>query len=84
MALNVNDALEMVHVCRHNGVKLGVGFQLRHHPGHRKARALIQEGILGPVTLVQGRFFYPDPRGMVELPKRTELSEWWDKPEMVG
>lgn len=47
MALNVKDALEMVHVCRHNGVKLGVGFQLRHHPGHRKARELIQEGILG-------------------------------------
>ena len=84
MALNVKDALEMVHVCGHNGVKLGVGFQLRHHPGHRKARELIQEGILGRTTLVQGQFFYPDPRGMVELPKRTELSEWWDRPEMVG
>lgn len=84
MALNVKDALDMVHVCRHNGVKLGVGFQLRHHPGHRKARELIREGILGHITLVQGQFFYPDPRGMVELPGRTELSEWWDKPEMVG
>jgi 1,5-anhydro-D-fructose reductase (1,5-anhydro-D-mannitol-forming) len=84
MALNVKDALEMVHVCRHNGVKLGVGFQLRHHPGHRKARGLIQDGVLGLITLVQGQFFFPDPRGMVELPRRTELSEWWDKPEMVG
>jgi 1,5-anhydro-D-fructose reductase (1,5-anhydro-D-mannitol-forming) len=84
MALNVKDALEMVHVCRHNGVKLGVGFQLRHHPGHRKVRELIQEGILGRITLVQGQFFYPDPWGVVELPGRTELSEWWDKPEMVG
>ncbi len=84
MALNVKDALEMVHVCGHNGVKLGVGFQLRHHPGHRKARELIREGILGRTTLVQGQFFYPDPRGMVDLPKRTELSEWWDRPEMVG
>ena len=84
MALNVKDALEMVHVCRQNGVKLGVGFQLRHHPGHRKARELIQAGILGLVTLVQGQFFYPDPRGVAELPRRTELSEWWDRPEMVG
>ena len=45
---------------------------------------MIREGILGRTTLVQGQFFYPDPRGMVELPKRTELSEWWDRPEMVG
>ena len=84
MALNVKDAREMVQVCGQNGVKLGVGFQLRHHPGHRKARELIREGILGRITLAQGQFFYPDPRGMVELPGRTDLSEWWDKPEMVG
>ena len=84
MALNVKEALEMVHVCRRNGVKLGVGFQLRHHPGHRKVRELIREGILGPITLVQGQFFYPDPRGMVGLPQRPVLSEWWDKPELVG
>jgi 1,5-anhydro-D-fructose reductase (1,5-anhydro-D-mannitol-forming) len=84
MALNVKDALEMVHVCRRNGVKLGVGFHLRRHPGHRKARELIREGILGSITLVQGQFFYPDPRGMVELPRKPVLSEWWDTPEMVG
>jgi 1,5-anhydro-D-fructose reductase (1,5-anhydro-D-mannitol-forming) len=84
MALNVKEALEMVHACRRNGVKLGVGFHLRHHPGHRKVRQLIQEGILGRMTLAQGQFFYPDPRGMDELPKKTALSEWWDKPEMVG
>jgi 1,5-anhydro-D-fructose reductase (1,5-anhydro-D-mannitol-forming) len=84
MALNVDDAREMVRACRQNGVKLGVGFQLRHHPGHRKARELVRDGILGRMTLVQGQFFYPDPRGMVELPRRTELSGWWDTPEMVG
>lgn len=84
MALNVEEAREMVHVCRRNGVKLGVGFQLRHHPGHRKTRAWIRDGVLGPITLVQGQFFYPDPRGMVERPRRSGLSEWWDKPDMVG
>jgi 1,5-anhydro-D-fructose reductase (1,5-anhydro-D-mannitol-forming) len=84
MALNVKDALEMVRVCRRNGVKLGVGFHLRHHPGHRKVRELIREGILGSITLVQGQFFYPDHRGMGELPKKPVLSEWWDKPELVG
>ncbi|MHB8770056.1 MAG: Gfo/Idh/MocA family protein [Syntrophales bacterium] len=84
MALHVDEARQMVRVCGQNGVALGVGFQLRHHPGHRKARELIQAGVLGRTTLVQGQFFYPDPRGMVELPKRTDLSGWWENPEMVG
>ncbi len=84
MALNVNEAREMVNVCRQNGVTLGVGFQLRHHPGHRKARELIRAGILGRTTLVQGQFFYPDPRGMAELPRRPDLSAWWESPEMIG
>lgn len=84
MALTVDEAREMVQVCRLNGVTLGVGFQLRHHPGHRKARDLMRGGVLGRTTLVQGQFFYPDLRGTVELPKRPDLSAWWEMPEMVG
>jgi 1,5-anhydro-D-fructose reductase (1,5-anhydro-D-mannitol-forming) len=34
MAVSVNEAADMVRACRDNGVKLGVGFQLRFHPGH--------------------------------------------------
>ena len=33
MSLKVDDGIEMVRTCKTNGVKLGVGFQLRCHPG---------------------------------------------------
>ena len=84
MAVSVAEALDMVHTCRRKGVKLGVGFHLRHHPGHRRARQLIQEGILGFISLAQAQFFFTDKRGTVDLPRRPALSQWWEDPSMVG
>jgi len=37
MAITVSDCVDMVKACKTNGVKLGVGFQLRFHPGHVEA-----------------------------------------------
>jgi 1,5-anhydro-D-fructose reductase (1,5-anhydro-D-mannitol-forming) len=65
-------------------VKLGVGFHLRHHPGHRRARQFIQEGILGFISLAQAQFFFSDKRGVVDLPRRPALSQWWEDPAMIG
>jgi 1,5-anhydro-D-fructose reductase (1,5-anhydro-D-mannitol-forming) len=84
MAVNVPEALDMVDACRKQGVKLGVGFHLRHHPGHRRARQLIRDGILGVITLAQAQFFFTDKRGIVELPSRPSLSQWWGDPAMIG
>ncbi len=84
MALNVAEGLDMVNACRRKGVKLGVGFHLRHHPGHRRAHQLIQQGILGSITLAQAQFFFPDKRGVSALPRRSALSQWWEDPAMVG
>ncbi len=84
MAVNVGEALEMVRTCRRHGVKLGVGFHLRHHPGHLRARQLISEGILGNINLAQAQFFFPDQRGVVTLPRRPALSQWWEDPAMTG
>ena len=84
MALHVAEALDMVHTCRRKGVKLGVGFHLRHHPGHRRARQLIQQGILGSISLAQAQFFFPDKRGVLALPRRPALSQWWEDPFMIG
>jgi 1,5-anhydro-D-fructose reductase (1,5-anhydro-D-mannitol-forming) len=56
MAVRVDEAVEMVRTCRAHGVKLGVGFHLRHHPGHQEARRLIGEGVLGTITLVQAQW----------------------------
>ena len=84
MAVNVSEALDMVNTCRKQGVKLGVGFHLRHHPGHRRARQLIQEGILGLISLAQAQFFFTDKRGVMDLPPRGGLSQWWEDPIMTG
>src|SRR5512143_2210839 len=78
MAVNVSEALDMVNACRKNRVKLSVGFHLRQHPGHRRARQIIREGTLGSVSLTQAQFFFPDKRGVVEMPRRPSLSQWWE------
>ena len=84
MAVSVAEALNMVHICSRKGVKLGVGFHLRHHPGHRRARQFIREGILGFISLAQAQFFFSDKRGVVDLPRRPALSQWWEDPAMIG
>src|SRR5262250_3294465 len=55
MATTLDDAVAMVYACRDAGVKLGVGYHLRQHPGQRAAQHLIAQGVLGAVTLAQGQ-----------------------------
>ena len=90
MAISVAEAMDMVQTCQAHGVKLGVGFHLRHHPGHQEARRLIREGLLGTMTLVQAQLG-GGLRGQVEIaPTRLmdmrsgERSAWWGTPEMIG
>ena len=83
MAIGVEEAVDMVRICRARGVRLGVGFHLRHHPGHRRARRLIEEGALGVVTMAQAQWCV-GTRGVVEPPARTGRSEWWARPDLVG
>ena len=90
MAVNVEEAVAMVRTCQAHGVKLGVGFHLRHHPGHQAARRLIGEGVLGTITLVQAQWGL-GLRGQVEIsPERLmdmrsgRHSTWWGTPERIG
>jgi len=83
MALTVADCQAMIRECRRHGVLLGVGFHLRHHPGLREARRLIQEGVLGRLVTVQGEWGGGE-RGQEEPPPRTGLLAWWMDPQMVG
>jgi 1,5-anhydro-D-fructose reductase (1,5-anhydro-D-mannitol-forming) len=86
MAVSVDEAIAMVRTCRVQGVKLGVGFHLRHHPGHHEARRLIGEGVLCTLTLVQAQMG-SGIRGRTELPtevfreaRSRPRSEWWGQP----
>ena len=83
MALTVNEGLDMVRTCRSHGVRLGVGFQLRVHPGHAEASRLVREGVLGNIALVQAQIG-GGTRGELSRSPRTGLSEWWEHPEMIG
>lgn len=83
MATGVSDALDMVTECDKRGVKLGVGFHLRFHPGHIKAKELLDLQALGAVSLVQGQWCLGQ-RGVVNPPARTGRSQWWGDPQMIG
>src|SRR5918994_5110618 len=83
MTTTLDDAVAMVRTCRASGVKLGVGYHLRQHPGLRQARRLIGEGALGTVALAQGQWGF-GVRGQDRPPPRTGLRQWWDDPELIG
>jgi 1,5-anhydro-D-fructose reductase (1,5-anhydro-D-mannitol-forming) len=83
MSTTLEDAVGMVQECRRHGVKLGVGFQLRQHPGHILARQLIAQGALGRVTLAQGQWGF-GVRGQGPPPPRSGLRQWWDQPDLIG
>ena len=83
MALTVSEGVEMVQTCRDRDVRLGVGFQLRHHPGHAEARRLVREGALGGIALAQVQIG-GGTRGETLRAARTGLSAWWDQPDLVG
>ena len=83
LAVNSDEGLKMVQTCQARGVKLGVGFQLRHHPGHIEASRLVAEGALGIVALAQAQLGR-GTRGEVRPSPATGLREWWEHPEMIG
>ncbi len=51
LALNVQQAEEMVEACRSAGVKLGVNFMMRFHACHRHLRELVSSGQMGTPVL---------------------------------
>ena len=83
MTTTLADAVDMVRACRDRGVKLGVGFELRHNPGHILARDLVADGTLGRITLAQGQWGFGS-RGQEVFPPREGLRQWWDDPEAIG
>jgi len=83
LAITLEDALAMVRQCRARGVKLGLGFEMRQHPGHILARDVIAQGALGRIGLAQGLWAHGD-RGQTEPEPRTGLRQWWQQPELVG
>ncbi len=61
LALNSKQAEEMIKVCEERNVKLSVGYVQRFHPLTRKAKEMIENGLIGqPVIInVSQSFDYP-------------------------
>ena len=83
MATKSSDCVKIIEACKTNKVKLGVGFQLRFHPGHMTASRVVREGGLGTVALAQV-LLGSGVRGETKRETRTGLREWWETPRMVG
>lgn len=83
MALSIDDCQRMIDACDNAGVKLGVGFHLRTHPGHRRVRDMVAGGELGKLSLTTANWGR-GTRGVITPPPRAELQAWWDDPTMAG
>jgi predicted dehydrogenase len=76
MAHDVEAAQMMVQACRTAGVRLGVGYHLRWHAGHRAVIERIRQGVLGPLRHVRAQWTYraDDDRNWRA---HEEVGRWW-------
>jgi len=74
MALTSSSAEAMVDACMTHGVKLGVGFHLRHHPAHVEIKRLLQAGAIGKPVVFRMEWIRANAR----------RDGWWQDPEQVG
>ncbi|MBI2911589.1 MAG: Gfo/Idh/MocA family oxidoreductase [Chloroflexi bacterium] len=77
MALSVTEGQEMLAACRAAGVRLGIGFHLRHHPAIREARRRIAEGTLGELRILRVSWDVPDALGHWSR-------SWKNQPDVAG
>ena len=83
MTTTLEDAVSLVRGCRDYGIRLGMAFMMRHHPGHVLASKIVKEGSLGKINLAQVQAG-PGVRGQGPPPPRTGLQAWWEDPEQIG
>ncbi|HHX63757.1 MAG TPA: Gfo/Idh/MocA family oxidoreductase [Chloroflexi bacterium] len=63
MAMNLQDALRMVRACKAHNTTMIVNWPLTWSPGARKAKELIDEGVIGRVIEVKWRAGHTGPLG---------------------
>ncbi|MBC7319856.1 Gfo/Idh/MocA family oxidoreductase [bacterium] len=65
LALNSKDAESSIEICKENKVKLGVGYMMRFHSLHNKAREMIKNGELGEIVFARAQLscWYPPISG---------------------
>ncbi|MCB1512142.1 MAG: Gfo/Idh/MocA family oxidoreductase [Hyphomicrobiaceae bacterium] len=76
MTTSIEEADAMVAACKDTGVKLGVAFHLRWHPGLRKLHNAVANGLLGDLRhmRIQWSFQAPDAENWRA---GTDVGRWW-------
>jgi predicted dehydrogenase len=57
-ALNAEDTIEMINVCREQNVKFMEAFMYQFHPQHQRVREIIASGEIGEVKLMRSSFSF--------------------------
>ncbi len=65
IAMNAAEGKELVEKCRAAGLRLTVGYMMKYHSLHERAKAMIAAGEIGDVASVRAQFtcWYPDIEG---------------------
>lgn len=65
LALNSKEGETIIEACKKNNVKLGVGYMMRFHSLHNKAREMIRNGELGEIVFARAQLscWYPPIEG---------------------
>lgn len=58
IALNAQEAQEMVQACDKAGVKLAEAFMYRYHPRYKRIKEIIQSGEIGEIRGIHGTFTF--------------------------
>lgn len=83
MAITMESAQAMLETAKHNKIKLGIAFNLRHHPGHQYIKNILDKKSLGTINLIQGQWAF-GKRTETIPEQRTGLRSWWHQPEVIG
>jgi 1,5-anhydro-D-fructose reductase (1,5-anhydro-D-mannitol-forming) len=80
LALSAADCRAMIDACRSAGVKLAVGFHLRHNPVHIAARDIVHSGILGQLQLADVQYMHVITGAAAGRPS----APWRRDPKLAG
>jgi len=75
-ALNASELRELVEPSVARDVRVRIGYNHRFHPGLRKAREIVDSGVLGPLMFLRGRYGHGGRKGYDR--------EWRSDPNLSG
>jgi glucose-fructose oxidoreductase len=76
MALTLDECQAMMDACRAHSVQLMIGFMMRFHAVHQRAREMVESGFLGEPRLARAQLLFQLPR--------PGLNNWRQQPALAG